>query len=497
MSEGQTNNSKQAAWVAIGSFFSFIVGIVSPMILSRYFDKGDYGTYKQVMYVYSTLLFVFTLGLPKAYSYFLPKYPKSYSKDIIRKVTLIFIYLGFAFSLVLFVFSNQIAQILNNPDLSLALKVFSPTPLFLLPTLGLDGIYATFNKTRVLAIYTVIRNIGSVVCIIIPVLLFNGTYISALIGFDISSLLSCVCALYLKTWPVKNEGHLKSPVSYKQIFSFSIPLLFASFWGMIISSANQFFISKYFGKEVFADFSNGFIEIPIVGMVISSVSTILLPLFSKSNQDNKGLFDLWVRTLEKTAKIIFPILLFSVSFAHSFMTCLYGDIYDESAKYFIIKNISSLFYIIPFAPILLAIGKTKEYANVHFFVAVLIVSLELLCVNVFNSPLSIAIVSELCQVVKIGLMMRIISKIFGVTFMQCLPWKELIRIVFAALLSSLLALTICTLLFDNKWFVLMTGLVLFVIFYYLSCFLFSISYKEILSSFIQNSRLGFILKFIP
>ena len=73
MSQEQTSNSKQAVWVAIGSFFSFFVGIVSPVILSRFFDKGDYGTYKQVMYVYNTLLAVFTLGLPKAYAYFLPK----------------------------------------------------------------------------------------------------------------------------------------------------------------------------------------------------------------------------------------------------------------------------------------------------------------------------------------------------------------------------------------------------------------------------------------
>ena len=60
------------------------------MILSRFFDKGDYGTYKQVMYVYSTLLAVFTLGLPKAYAYFLPKYATNYSRDIISKVTKIF-----------------------------------------------------------------------------------------------------------------------------------------------------------------------------------------------------------------------------------------------------------------------------------------------------------------------------------------------------------------------------------------------------------------------
>ena len=60
-----TSNSRQAMWVAVGQFSAFAIGIISPMILSRYFSKGDYGTYKQVMYVYNTLLIVFTLGLPK------------------------------------------------------------------------------------------------------------------------------------------------------------------------------------------------------------------------------------------------------------------------------------------------------------------------------------------------------------------------------------------------------------------------------------------------
>ena len=151
MSTEQTSNSRQAAWVALGSFFSFIVGIVSPMILSRFFDKADYGTYKQVMYVYNTLLTIFTLGLPKAYAYFLPKYATEYSRDIISKVTKIFFILGAVFTLFLLCFAGPIAKVMNNPDLKTALVVFSPTPLLLLPTMGLDAIYASFRKTKYLA----------------------------------------------------------------------------------------------------------------------------------------------------------------------------------------------------------------------------------------------------------------------------------------------------------------------------------------------------------
>ncbi|MGI9286549.1 MAG: hypothetical protein ACR2P1_14275, partial [Pseudomonadales bacterium] len=69
------NNSKQAFWVLFGNLSAFIFSIVSAMILSRYFNKVDYGTYKQILYVYNSLLVIFTLGLPRTYSFFLPRVP--------------------------------------------------------------------------------------------------------------------------------------------------------------------------------------------------------------------------------------------------------------------------------------------------------------------------------------------------------------------------------------------------------------------------------------
>lgn len=73
---GKNNsNSKQAMWVALGSLASFCVSIITSMILSRHFDKVDYGTYKQVMYVYQTLLTIFTLGFRKPLATFCQEYP--------------------------------------------------------------------------------------------------------------------------------------------------------------------------------------------------------------------------------------------------------------------------------------------------------------------------------------------------------------------------------------------------------------------------------------
>ena len=125
----RTNNTRQAAWIAIGSLFSFGFGIISSMILSRYFDKADYGTYRQVIYVYNTLLAVFTLGLPRAYSYFLPRVSNNEAKSVINKINILFFVLGGLFSFLLYFGSEYIASFLKNSELELSLKIFSPDPL--------------------------------------------------------------------------------------------------------------------------------------------------------------------------------------------------------------------------------------------------------------------------------------------------------------------------------------------------------------------------------
>ena len=205
----QTNNTQQAAWVAIGSLCSFGFSIVSSMILSRYFNKADYGTYKQVMYVYNTLLTIFTLGLPKAFSYFLPRVYLAQSKSLIRMITNLFFLLGGVFSVLLFVFAPQIASFLKNPDLHKALRVFAIVPFFMLPTMGLDGILASFKQTKFIALYNVLTNVFKLVCVALPVMIWDLGYKEALEGFVLASFVSFLVALYLKYYPVKKQAILR------------------------------------------------------------------------------------------------------------------------------------------------------------------------------------------------------------------------------------------------------------------------------------------------
>ncbi len=102
----------------------------------------------------------------------------------------------------------------------------------------MEGILATYQKSVYMAVYTVLTRIAMLLFVVAPVVLWNGGFIQAIIGFDIASFLSFLLAVYLKYLPVRIMGGGNTDISYKEIFKFSIPLLTASLWGIIITSAD-------------------------------------------------------------------------------------------------------------------------------------------------------------------------------------------------------------------------------------------------------------------
>ena len=439
------SNTIQALWIGLGSLASFGFTLISSAVLSRYLDKADYGTYKQVMYLYNTLLFVFTLGLPKAYSYFLAKNEIEYGKSIVDKINRAFIVMGLFFSLVLFFGAPVFAQILNNKDLIVPLRLFSLTPAALLPTMGLDSIMAVYKKTLYSALYVISTRILMLVFVILPIILYKSDVNIAILGFTVSSIISLFIAVYVRRMPYKNILSKRTEISYKEIFTFSLPLMVASFGAIAIKAADQFFVSRYFGNEVFADFANGSLELPIVGMVLGAGATVLLPVFSKFMNSHdvelQEIIYLWQRSLIKSAKILYPMVIYCIFFAPLIMVFLYGEQYETSAVYFRIMLIVNLFTVAQYYPVIIALGATQYYAKIHLWLAAIIWTVEFLVVQFIPSPVYITIASVLFHILKIYIMSNFIAKSLSTTVINLFPIKVLTKILLSALIPAALSLS--------------------------------------------------------
>lgn len=479
------SNTIQTAWLGIGSLVSFSFGIVSAAILSRYLPKPEYGTYKQVLYVYNTLLIVFSLGLPKAYSYFLARAPIEEGRSIIRKMNGLLVWVGILFSLVLYCASSLFANVLNSPDLKDCLRLFSITPLFLLPILGIGSIMVTYKKAYIYTAYTVFSRLFTLLCVVTPVICFDASVHVAVGGFVFSSLLCCLSGLYLERYLFRDIKRTTTAISIREILRFSMPLSVAGLWGLIIKSANQFFISRYWGNEVFAEFSNGFIELPFATIVISAAATVLLPVFSKKVYDNSApssIIDLWKSVAIKSAMLIFPLTVFSFFFAEPIMIFVYGKQYADSAVYFRIIAVVNLVRIVPYAPVMLALGKSKEFARIHMLTALMIVTMEYLCVKLYPSPRVIALISVLCTIFCLGMLLRCICKSMNISVMNLIPYKSMTMLLVLSLAASVLSKAVSLHLPNVPVIqILVVSFVIFAAVYLCLCKYAGISYIDILN----------------
>jgi O-antigen/teichoic acid export membrane protein len=432
-----SSNTRQAIWVGIGQLSSFSLSIINAAILARYFDKTEYGTYKQILYIYNILLVLFSAGLNGAPSYFLPKQTKEQGKDFVFRLTKVFLLLGFGFSLSLFLLAPVISGLFHNPNLTKGLRLFAITPMLMLPTNGLDGLYASLRKTHVIAIYTTFTRIFTLALITLPVILLKGTYITAIYGWIISSFLTCVLAIYLILRPYKDTARHPTRFRYKDIFKYSLPLMVATIYGILIRFADQFFISRYYGTDVFAEFSNGFIDLPFVSMMIGATTTVLLPLFSKYSESTSGISTIcqtWKSATEKSVILIYPVLVFFIFNAKSSVIALYGAQYAVSARYFFIGMIIGFFNIIVYNPVLFSMGKTRLYANMHLIQASLIWIAGYAVVYFSGTPLTYAILSRLLLMAQVSVGITFATRILGVKLRDIIPFKIMLK----ALLHSAL-----------------------------------------------------------
>lgn len=431
------NNTYQALWVGVGSLSTFALTIVSAAILSRYFDKTEYGTYRQILYVYSTLLIIFTGGLPRVFSYFLPRYSLAQGKDIVWKISMMLFFFGFIFSIVLFLGSNFIANILNNPELAVGLKYFSPIPMLLLPTLGIEGIFTTYKKTEFIAIYNTVSRLLMLLFIVLPVIFFDGTYLYAIFGWMVASVITLIMAYFFKEIPYKNVSKETAQLDFREIFSYSLPLVAASVAGLAIRSADQFYISRYFGPEIFAEYSNGFIQIPFVGMVTGATSMVLMPQFSKMIHEKTEINKiavLWKNALAKSALLIYPMVIFFMFHAKPIIILLYSEDYSGSVIYFQIAMTVNFFNIIIFAPLLFSFGETKFYLKVQIAGAILAWVVGFFLIKTYSKPENFAILTVLITVFLVLTNLKKVADLLKIRFWDILPLNSFLMISTQALL---------------------------------------------------------------
>ena len=194
----------------------------------------------------------------------------------------------------------------------------------------------------------------------------------------------------------------------------------------------------FFCNEFFAEFSNGSMQLPFVGMVIGAGATVLGPIFSKHIHEKADFktvtLPLWTSVFEKSVKLLYPLVIFFWFFADFIMVLLYSGIYENSSIYFRIKLVVNLFTMINYGPLIIAMGATRYYANVHMYSAILLVVLEYVAILLFQSPYAVTVVSVICQIGRIFALLIFISRTYNISLLDLFPLRLISKILIPSII---------------------------------------------------------------
>jgi O-antigen/teichoic acid export membrane protein len=439
----------KAVILGSGQFLVTLTGLISAAVLSRIFTKEDYAAYRQTLLAYAFVAPLLTLGLPQALYYFIPRDRKN-SRSILTGNLLLLFLMGGIFTVAMWCGGNQLlARRFSNPAISQLLLIYSPYAMLALPISTIGACLMSCDRVKTLAIYSVGSGILTVVLVISLVLIWQTpkASISAMVLAELLIFVPAIILMYRAT--AGTEWHPSKTNLWEQV-KYSIPLGLAGMLGIIALSLDKIIVSSMCTPEQFAVYVNGAAEIPLIGILTGSVTSVLLPDFVRMYKASayEELRALWHRAMIRCLTILLPVMAFILVMAPEIMRVLFSTKYEESAYPFRVYSLMLPVRATTFGAVLMAINRTRAVTLGAIFGLLSNFLLSILFVK-FAGPIGAAWATVGATYGVAFLYTALIARYLNYSYKIILPWKE-IACVFAATAGPILIiLSISSLLPQN------------------------------------------------
>lgn len=340
---------KGASISAVGNVIGILLGFLTGLVLARILGAERYGDYVLTL---SILGFVsvfsisgFNRGMLQYVSVYRIDNNVEKIKGVITFLQKIGFFISFSFAVMVFIFSNKIADnIFHKPLLASSLKIVAFSVIFI--TIGdlFTFVLQAYKKIDYQVLQKTIIQPISLLLLILIFYLFHGQYYSTLIAYFTSMIIYAFAGYYFvkKLVDFKVKGLLLKEEK-KDIIHYSVPLLltgiiqFIMFWIDVIL-VGYFLKSKDVG--IYKTCTNFAL---LIVYPLGSFNIIFAPIIAELFHSNKtSELDKIFKIISKWSFIIsFPLFITMVYFGKILLN-LYGDAFTVGYKALIIVAIGQM-----------------------------------------------------------------------------------------------------------------------------------------------------------
>lgn len=334
--------------------------LVSGMIMARVLSQTDLATYRQTLLAYQVAVPLLSLGLPYGLYYFLPT-EKTRTRGIVVEAMAVMVVMGLLYALFIAAGGNHfLARQFSNPAIADPLAHLAPLPIVMLPAGLLAAVMVVRNQVNQLTAYTVLTNLALAAGIISACLYWKTPDSMVLTKVGLSAGLGLLgIRLMLKALPC--DDWRPSWRGVRRLAAYSVPLAAATALSTLSLLIDKIIVSAMCSPETFAVYSNGAIEIPLIGILTGSIMAVILPDLRRlaAAHDGPGALALFRQAATKTAVVLMPAMFFLLASAEPFILTLFSAKYSGSVLPFQMYLLILPMRIVTFGTFLMAFGRTR------------------------------------------------------------------------------------------------------------------------------------------
>lgn len=456
--------SKQALTLIFGrglaSGFTFLI----PIVLARYLDPTEYGTYKQIFLVYSSLFMVLPFGIIQSLYYFVPKEPERMRTYLVQA----FLFLqgsGLIALLFLAFFGKTIGRYLNNPDLAPYLFQMGLFIFLMLSSAYFEALLISSQEIGRAALLGFVSEATKTASMLIPLIL-TGRLSDLMWGMNLFAFFRFTFVLVYVFRQYSLSGRDIQWPAFRQQMAYSIPFGLAVILQVSQDKFHQYVVAYSYSAAVFAVYSVGMFQLPIVELIYTPMSQLMIVRMAAIRQraTREEILSLWFDITKKLAMVFFPVFVFLQLMARELIVFLFTPTYLDSVPLFRVALLSLL------TAIFLTEGVLRAYAETHFILKTTFMKLALTLILIFPFLAWFGLAGGVITLIvvlataKIWMLWKI-SRLIPLSLADLLPWRDLFSIAFFSLLCGIPVLFVKSFEIASAPLLLMLSAAVFALFY--------------------------------
>jgi O-antigen/teichoic acid export membrane protein len=436
---GKESLTWRVSWLTFAKTAGFVFSIALPLLLVRRMDREQYGLFKQAFLVVTTAMIVLPMGVPMSAFYFLPR-ETTRRRETVLNIVLFHVAAGTLACGALVVHPSILTAIFRGAQLAPYAPWIGVTILFWISGAFLDIVPVANDEIRLASAFIIGIQASRALIFVGAVLLF-GTLRSLLAAAILhGAIQTVVLACYLESrfagfWRAFDWQMLREQLSY------AIPLGAAGILMIVQTDLHNYFVSNHFGPSLFAVYSLGTLQLPLMGLIQEATNSVLITRVSilQKAGEHREIVLLVVRAARKLAAVYFPVYVFLMVAGREFIRVLFTARFADSWPIFAV-NLT----LLPLGIVLLD-PLYRSYERERYFLLrlrLVLATVLILTLWRFTSRLGLLGVIEvviLTAMLERAVMALHFGRLLGVTARDLVLLRDIGKLALAALAAGIVA----------------------------------------------------------